>query len=280
MGGISLYALQERQTAQSKRVGLELARSVANSVDSELRSAVAILAALGTSPRLDEGELAGFLERARRVREQRREWAAITLATPSGTSLVDTRFPLGSALPPVMERASFDRVVRSQVPTVGDLTHHGQDEWLFAVRVPILRDGRMLYVLTALERPVAIRDLLVRQRTPADWVISIVDANGRRVARSKAHEANLGGSLSPSVQRIVARGGEAGVGMAYALEDGSSRPTAGSGRRPGRPFSAFPRTSSTRPRSARSRSTAVASWRRSCSGSSADSGSPARSRVR
>jgi signal transduction histidine kinase/ActR/RegA family two-component response regulator len=58
-----------------------------------------------------------------------------------------------------------------------------------------------------------------RQQVPGDWVISIVDANGLRVARSRAHDENLGGRLSESVQRVVNSANPAeGFGVAYTLE--------------------------------------------------------------
>jgi signal transduction histidine kinase/ActR/RegA family two-component response regulator len=220
LGGISLYALKRQQSHQSDRVGIELARTVANAVDAELRRSIATLETLSTSLRLDERDDAAFRVRAQRVLEIRPEWAAITLFDLSGRSLVDTRHALGTPLPDVMERASFERVVRTGASDVGSLTLHAGGEWLFAVRAPVVRDGRVRFVLTALVRPVTIHDLLVRMDAPEDWLISIVDANGRRVARSKAHEENLAGRLSPTVQQVVARGGREGAGMAYALEGG------------------------------------------------------------
>ena len=82
-------------------------------------------------------------------------------------------------------------------------------------------------MLTALVRPDAIRDVLSRQQLPSDWVISIVDANGRRVARSRAHEENLGGYLSESARTVVAA--DARKGSAFptlSKTKGSSLPTA------------------------------------------------------
>jgi hypothetical protein len=99
MGGISLYALKRQQNAQNDRVGLELARSVANAVDSELRRSISILETLATSPSLDEADFAGFLERARRLKQLESEWAAVMLFSPAGTPLVDSRFRLGDARP-------------------------------------------------------------------------------------------------------------------------------------------------------------------------------------
>ena len=218
MAAISLYALRERQTAQSQQVGLELARSVATAVDSELRTSIAVLETLATTPTLDDDDLIGFRTRALRVLSGRPEWVGLQLSDRSGRVLLDTRSVGPGIQPNVVERQSFDQVIRTGRPAVGDLKKHAADTWLFAVRAPVFRDDEVKYVLTALVSPVVIRDLLTRQGGPADWVISIVDARGARVARSRAHEQTLGGRLSDSVAEVVSRGGVEGYGQAYALE--------------------------------------------------------------
>jgi signal transduction histidine kinase/ActR/RegA family two-component response regulator len=218
MTGLGLVALARQQRSQAQRVGLELARSVATAIDAELRSSIGVLEALATAATLERGDLPAFRERARKVVDLRPAWAAIVLARPDGTPLVDTRFAPGSPLPPIADRESFARVVGSRVPVVGSLAQDTHGDWLFAVRVPVVRDGQLRHVLTALVEPEAIRGILVRQRAPEDWVVSIVDAHSRRVARSRAHEANVGGRLSPSVEAIVAQGGAEGFGVAYSLE--------------------------------------------------------------
>ncbi len=219
MAGFSLYALERRQAAQTERVGLELARSVANAVDAELRSSISMLEIFATTPTLDAGDLAGFRERALRVTNARGDWVAIVLNDPEGRPLVDTRVAEGVAIPPVLEKDSFERVVRTRAPAVGNLAEHSRDTWLFAVRAPVIRDEVLRYVVTALVTPESVRDVLTRQQVPGDWVISIVDANGLRVARSRAHEENLGGHLSDTVQEVVNGGGAEGFGLAYTLEN-------------------------------------------------------------
>ena len=217
--GVGLYAIRRQQNAQAERVGVELARSVATAVSAELRSSISVLETLATSLTLDTDDMVGFRDRAQRVSVPRPEWAAIQLADPAGTPLLDTRLPAGSPLMPLVERDSFDRVVRARLPAVGDLTLHAQKEWLFAVRVPVIRNETVRYILTALVRPAAIRDMVNRQQVPEDWVISIVDGHGLRVARSRAHNENLGGRLSESVQRVVDTGNpNEGFGLAYTLE--------------------------------------------------------------
>ena len=108
--------------------------------------------------------------------------------------------------------------MRTRAPTVGNLTRGVDGALLFPVRVPVLRDGELRYVLTAVVKPDAILDVIARQRVPDDWVISIFDANGLRVARSRARQETLGGQGAVSLQALMASGAEQGVGQTYALE--------------------------------------------------------------
>ncbi len=218
MAGIGLYALAVQQRAQTRAVGLELARSVAAAIDAETSSSVEVLEAISTSLTLDRRDIAGFRESARRVLRLQKNWEAIVLADPSGKALLDTRLPSGAAIPPLADTDSFQRAVRTRAPAIGDLVQGPLGEWLFAVRVPAVRGDRLRFVVTAFVRPEEVRSVLTLQHVPADWVISIVDAKGLRVARSRAHEENIGGRLSSSVQKVVAQGGSSGFGLAEALE--------------------------------------------------------------
>ena len=218
MSGIGLYMLARQQRAQAERIGLELARALATAVDAEQRNAISVLQSLATAATLDRTDLAGFHERTRRVVETQPNWAAVFLADPSGKRLLDSRFPYGSELPSIPERASFDRLLRTHAPVVGNLASGTRGVLLFPVRVPVIRNSELRYVLTALVKPEAILEVIKRQRLPDDWIISIFDENGLRVARSRAHKENLGGRASASLQAIMAKGGSEGVGQTYDLE--------------------------------------------------------------
>ncbi len=220
MSGIGLYALAQQQRAQSERIAIELARALATAVDGELRGAMSVVQSLATVVALEQDDLPGFRDRAARVLATQPHWVAVFLADPAGRRLVDTRFPPGTKLPPIIERESFDRVVRTRAPAVGNLGRSPAGLLLFPVRAPFLRNGELRYVVTALVKPEVIRQVVQRQRVPSDWIISIFDANGLRVARSRAHEENLGGRASVTLQAIMARGGDEGVGQTLDLEGG------------------------------------------------------------
>ena len=218
MSGIGLYALAQQQRVQAQRVGLELARAVATAVDAELRSSISVLESLATTPTLDHGDLAGFRKRAGRILETQPQWAGVTLADLAGSRLVDTRFRSGAAMSAIVERVSFDRVLQTRAPAVGDLATDQDGALLFSVRVPVVRNRELRYVLSASVKPEEIRDVVARHGLPGDWVISIFDASGRRVARSRAHEENLGGEASPTVRALMAGDSREGFGVAYTLE--------------------------------------------------------------
>ena len=218
ISGLGLYALLHQQRSQVERVGLEFARALATAVDAELRRTTAVLQSLATAVVLDRDDLTGFRLRAARVLEVQPNWAAVMLADRAGRRIVDTRFPAGAGLPPLVDTESFDAVVRTRGPIVGNLARSPHGEHVFAVRAPVIRDGELRYVVSAIVKPEAILEVITRQRVPADWVISVFDANGRRVARSRAHQENLGGRGAVSLQRLMAGGADEGMGQTFALE--------------------------------------------------------------
>ena len=219
LAGAGLYALDRQYDAQTAQVGLELARSVANSIDAELGRSIAVIETLATTRTLDTDDFAGFLDRAARVVSHEPHLAGIVLQSPEGTTIVDTRSVGGNVPAPDTDVESFDRVLRTHASVVGGLLQDAGRDWFYAVRSPVLRDRAVKYVVTGLMRPEAVRAALTRQAVPADWVISILDGNGRRVARSRAHEETLGGRLSETAQDVISRGGVAeGSGVSYTLE--------------------------------------------------------------
>jgi signal transduction histidine kinase len=219
ISGIALWALAQQQQVQAERAALELARALGTAVDAELRRSTSVLDALAASLRLDNGDLKGYYQESQRVVASRPFWLALNLAEPSGKVLLNTLFPFGSTLPSIVERESFDKTVKTLRPAIGNLSRGGPGRDIgFTVRVPVMRDGKLRYVLTVVVKPDAILDIVNRQRVSDGWVISVFDAKGMRVARSRAHQEYLGTPASPSLARLMEKGGAEGSGATLALE--------------------------------------------------------------
>ena len=78
----------------------------------------------------------------------------------------------------------------------------------FTVRVPVIRDGVVKYVLSAGVAPKGMLDLLSSQKLPSGWVAGVVDQHGRIVARTREPERYVGQLASRSLLDAVARASE------------------------------------------------------------------------
>jgi signal transduction histidine kinase/CheY-like chemotaxis protein len=190
---------------------LETARAVASVVDAELAGTIRALQGLGESDRLTTGEIPGFHGQAQRLLLTQPTWSAVSLSTPDGQQIVNTAQALADKLPVVADRGSFERAVATKKPVIGTL-QRGQitRQVGFVVRVPVLRDDRVAYVLTAWITAQRFADVLRRHAPLSDeWVRGVADANGAIVARSRDPERFVGQRGTAAAQRRHEAGREA-----------------------------------------------------------------------
>ena len=218
VSGLALGALWLQQRSQAERLGLEITRALSIAEDAELRRAIAVLEGIAASPSLDERDFRRYHGVLERILASRPDWRTITLADPSGRQLVNGRTPYGAPLPSASDPGSFAEAVRSASPVIGSLVRGPQGLWAVPVRVPVVRDGAVRYVLTAALKPEAFVGVLERQGLPANWVVSVFDAGGLRVARSRQHNEFLGKPPAPSLEALMRSSSREGTGMSYALE--------------------------------------------------------------
>jgi PAS domain S-box-containing protein len=193
---------EERATFQ--RGATERTRALLTAVDTELKSSVATLQALSTSPRLDRDDLGGFYENARRVLNTHSDWSTINLALPSGQQVMNLLTPFGSKLPMLIERHSFEKVLRTRKPALGNLVQgEVTQKTEFSIRVPIVRNGAVRYVLSAVVKPESLTDLLAPQRLPPNWVGAVLDGNRRFVIRTVNSERSIGQVASDSLRTAL-----------------------------------------------------------------------------
>lgn len=198
--------LVESQRDTFRRGAEERTLAVLTAVEVELKSSISTLEALAVSPTLDEPDLTSFRAIATSVLSTQRAWRTINLALPSGQQVVKLSHPSGAALPMIpVEDSSLASVIETRKPAIGDMVLGPTTRrWNFAVRVPIVRDGAVKYILSAVVDPASIYELLKAQNLPGDWVAVVLDRNHRIVARTLDPEKSLAQPASQSLRDALA----------------------------------------------------------------------------
>src|SRR5688572_9062856 len=199
MSAFALYELYTEQREESELAAAEIARAIATSVDGELRRNAAALEVLASSQALDGEDIAEIQRRAQRAVSVQPQWRGLTIVDLEGHQIMNTAAPYGTQLPRAAETESVKRAVEGGRWTVGPLVRGRFYDWSVPVRVPVVRDESVRFVLTAVVNPDAFVKLLTRHRIPAGWVIGVSDARGLRVARSRGQEQALGTPFSPTL---------------------------------------------------------------------------------
>ena len=202
----AVYLAAERERAAARKAVLETAGRVAERVVAELATQLQVIDALGGSATLDELNLAAFYGEARRLTDTRPLWETMELVEPSGKQVLNLLRPVGDILGPTADRESFDEVVRTRRPVIGGIGPVGlvSGRRLVALRVPVVRNGELRYVLSVLVAPSGVSSILRGAGAPEGWVGAIVDAKGDFVARTLAEESEVGRPASPALRQAIA----------------------------------------------------------------------------
>ncbi len=217
---VALVALGHQQSAQAQRALIERARAIGSAVDLELFNSIEALKVLALSDRLDSRDLARFHAQAAASTQAHAGWDGLILADPAGKRLLNTRVPYGAPFPggdAVIEKESFDSVLATRQPSIGNILRGPGGRPRFAIRVPVVRDGELRYVLTAFVKPDLMLDILARQKVPQESVSTVFDAKMTVVARSRNHDQFVGMPVSSSLLRM-AHGTDEGAGLTSTLE--------------------------------------------------------------
>jgi signal transduction histidine kinase/CheY-like chemotaxis protein len=209
------YLIQQRRH-DAQRSALELSRALSTAVDSELKSTIGVLETLAVSNALTANQLAPFRALAQRVAE-RQGWRNVLLADPKGNIFLSSNIAIGGDAPRMpLDPASMQRALASRAPVIGRVVEGRRMAGsAFAVRVPVMKDGQLVNVISAVVSTEQVLNVLTRQHVPSTWVVAIYDQGGARVARSKFNAAMR---PSPSMQALLDTGAREGMGLTYTLE--------------------------------------------------------------
>jgi signal transduction histidine kinase/CheY-like chemotaxis protein len=194
-----------------RRQLLEAARAEASVLDSELSGTIRALRALAESDRLTTADTAGFREQAERIQATEQSWEDVVLQTPQAVGVVNTGRSFGGVVSPALDRDSLAQVISTRAPVIGDL-RGGSDfgeALAFAVHVPVIRGGRLIYVLSAVITPDRLAKLIGQQALSEEFVRGVVDKRGVLVARTRDPEQFVGQKGTPEFLKRFATANEA-----------------------------------------------------------------------
>ena len=203
LSAIGLHALYLEQRRQTERTALEIARAMSTAVDTEVQQSFAALRVLSRSFRLDDGDLPTFRRLLDRVGDDHPGWLMVLLADPSGKVLINTGIRGGDPLPQLVDPESLHEAVRTMKPVVGTLAQGPEGRWRFAVRMPVVRGGRVIYVLSAAVSPDAVLAVATRQHLAPGWVVTAVDTRGHRIMRWPHQAEYIGTPVSGTLRQMM-----------------------------------------------------------------------------
>ncbi|WP_151637428.1 hybrid sensor histidine kinase/response regulator [Noviherbaspirillum aerium] len=218
IGAWGIRAAIDQQQQQFEASMLNLSRALASAVDAELESAVDTLRTLSYNQSLVYGELENFYKVAGETARSKPEWTSVILTDGNGNLIFKTASPFGAVDTRVNDPDSLMRVIGDREPVVGKIVKGPRGGVAFPVRIPVIENGRLTYVLSAAIRPNRIVEYLKRQQMPPGWIVSIHDAANLRVARSKDHDETVATGISPTLAQLLADGKSEGSGISRTID--------------------------------------------------------------
>ncbi|KAA0679005.1 PAS domain S-box protein [Roseomonas genomospecies 6] len=193
LGGMLIGWLVQQQREAVEDNMYDTAEALALIVDRELAATIDSLRALSRAEALAVDDPAAFHQRATQALSQHPYWTGIVLTDPSGRGIADTATPPGAPVPAGTQLDTLRRVIATRQPAVSDLmAATAGDRPTIAVMVPVLRDGTLRYVLSAVIDPQTWSNLLEGFETRSGLIAAIIDGQNRIAARSREHAEFLG----------------------------------------------------------------------------------------
>jgi two-component sensor histidine kinase len=187
LAGVLLIRSAEHERVQLEQRLIQIAEGLAGDLDRELSNLVTVLRTLATSPALQSDDLATFHAQAVAAV---RGWGPIFLVDPQSLQQVlNTLVPWGTELPKTGDAATVTRVRDTQQPQVSDyFVGVVSKRPTVNVDIPVMRDGKLKYVMLLGLEPDHFRPMLEKQKLNSEWVTALIDRNNVIITRSRGHQ--------------------------------------------------------------------------------------------
>jgi signal transduction histidine kinase len=210
LAGVAIISFINVQRIQLENEVAGKVNALVNDVDRQIRAIQVELTMLASLPSVQSGDLAAFDRQLRAAVQV--YGTALVLHDTHGQQLVNTNRPFGEPLPRATNTEMYDRVVASGLPRVSDLIIGATlRRPIISVGVPVMRDGRVVFVLAMGIKPEIISSLLSEKNLVSEaispaWTIAIVDRKGIIIARNRELDRYLGKPVAPFLRKAMLLG--------------------------------------------------------------------------
>jgi signal transduction histidine kinase/CheY-like chemotaxis protein len=188
--GIAVQRVNADARRTAERRLIEEARELIRAVDTELDASVRTLEVLAASSSLQSSDLEGFRRVAANFLRSHPTWDRIVLTSTDGRPLMTAGNATATdgALP---DDVGFARVVSSAQPGIGSIGRGPDGQFGVPVRVPVVSDGAVVYVLSAVIAPDRLAAVLPLGHDDT-WLRVVMDASNAIVARTRRADEFVG----------------------------------------------------------------------------------------
>jgi PAS domain S-box-containing protein len=198
-----LAQMDASSRTQSEHQLLDTGRAMSLAIDGRMRSYEAQLLALRESEALQREDWAAFDAQARKLQSGNEAW--IVLSNPAGAQLVNTMLAPGAALPHGPAPQEAWRAAAQGRTHYCNLSQGFIAPHVLCVDVPVMRDGRAIYLLSVVFQPHLFDQVFASNRIRPGRLVTVLDRNGVIIWRSLALERYLGRRATASALQELAR---------------------------------------------------------------------------
>ena len=220
--GVSLSDSLKQQRTLIENELINKARLISDDVDQELRAQVDFARAFADLPALDTPADVDYLVKfLNRTIQHEPFWLVINVFDKDEKMLFVVA---NEGKPPasrkVIEGQSLRRVIETGKLTIGTMVQGPSGNWGIPIRVPVIRDGKVIYVLSIVLKAAAFNALLATWDIPSNWNAVIADENGGIVARTRSPETTVGKSISTDALAALRSGKTNQIYMGRTIDVG------------------------------------------------------------
>ncbi|MES2692942.1 MAG: PAS domain S-box protein [Verrucomicrobiota bacterium] len=198
-----LVALLVWQTYRNERASVarqlsSVVRALGSIVDHQVAEKEWLLRGMVTARTLTTGDIATFERTARALDLRTGAW--LVLLDAEGQQLMNTRAPAGQALPKQEIDGEFRATLESGKTYVSNLiTGTLSEQPVLFVAMPVIREGKLRYVLAYVMKSDAFAEVLKVERFADGMVVSILDRTGTIAARRPNGDRYVGKKATPDI---------------------------------------------------------------------------------